>query len=207
MIFSSEEVELFRLKQVFSGSDEAGRGCLAGPVYGASVILPENFDGSLINDSKKLSSKDREEAYKVILENCLSFSYKYIDNNEIDKINILQAAIKSMHQSIEKLTIEPELCFIDGNKFHSTKYTFKTIIGGDSKFLSIAAASIIAKVERDRWMLDIAHKLYPEYDFNIHKGYATKLHFEKIDKYGVTPIHRKSFLKKYYERRNQLNIF
>lgn len=207
MEFSKEELEYFSIDKIFSGSDEAGRGCLAGPVYGASVILPINFDGILINDSKKLSSKNRAEAYTFILDNCLAYSCKYIDNIEIDEINILQAAIKSMHASINNLSIQPDFCFIDGNKFHSYKYNYKTVIGGDAKYLSIAAASIIAKVERDKWMIDVAHKLYPEYEFEIHKGYATKLHFEMIDKYGITPIHRNSFLKKYFERRNQLNIF
>lgn len=207
MLFALEELELLSESIVFSGSDEAGRGCLAGPVFGASVILPNNFEGKIIDDSKKLSSRDREEAYKYITENALRYSCKSIDNIEIDEINILQAAIKSMHKSIESLMIDPKICFIDGNKFHSNKYSFKTIIGGDSKFLSIASASIIAKVERDRWMVEVAHKLYPEFLFDLHKGYATKLHFEKIGKYGLTPIHRKSFLRKYFDRNKQLNIF
>jgi len=207
MIFSNEELEFFNNKVIFSGSDEAGRGCLAGPVVGASVILNLNFDGKLINDSKKLNPKNREEAYNYIIENCLTYAYKFIDNNEIDDINILQASIKAMNESINQLTIEPNICLIDGNLFHSKKYKFQTIIGGDSKCLSIASASIIAKVTRDRWMNEIATKLYPEFDFDKHKGYATKLHFEKLDKFGTTPIHRKTFLEKYNNRKNQLNIF
>lgn len=207
MQFSLEEIDIFNRNGIFSGSDEAGRGCLAGPVVGASVILPIDFDGSTINDSKKLNFKSREEAFKLIINNCSNYSYHLVDNYEIDRINILQAAVKSMNDSIKSLKIIPDISFIDGNYFYSNEYKYKTIIKGDSKYMSIAAASIIAKVIRDNWMINIASTNYPEYDFNIHKGYATRLHFEKLDKFGISPIHRKSFLVKYFNRKNALNIF
>ncbi|HRP01682.1 MAG TPA: ribonuclease HII [Candidatus Kapabacteria bacterium] len=206
MFFADEELNCFSEHIIFSGTDEVGRGCLAGPVVSASVILKMGFDGNLINDSKQLTKINREEAYHYIINHC-DYAANFIDNVLIDKINILEASIKSMNNSLLLLKTKPQLCFIDGNKFHSDVFIFKTIIKGDSKFLSIASASIIAKVLRDNWMIEEASKLYPEYDFDQHKGYATKLHFEKLKKYGETPIHRKTFLKKFYNQNKQLNIF
>lgn len=207
MDYSVEELDLFKKNIIFSGSDEAGRGCLAGPVVGATIILSDNFSNNLINDSKKLNKKNREEAYNFLINSNLDYSYTMINNAIIDEINILQASVKSIHSSIEKLSKYPQICFIDGNYFKSDKFDFKTIIKGDSKYLSIAAASIIAKVLRDKWMTDIAANDYPEYHFDIHKGYATKFHYEMIEKHGICPIHRKSFLKKYYERKKVLKLF
>jgi ribonuclease HII len=175
------------------GTDEAGRGCLAGPVTAAAVILPLSFKNNLLNDSKQLSEKNRGILKPIIESEAKSFSYHHIFESEIDSINILNASIKAMHGSIEKLNIRPNFIIVDGNKFkpyHEIPY--KTIIKGDSKYLSIAAASILAKTNRDAYMEKI-HEEFPMYNWKQNKGYPTKEHRAAIKKYGVTKYHRKSF--------------
>ena len=176
-----------------AGTDEAGRGCLAGPVTAAAVILPSNFKHPLLNDSKQLSKKNRELLKKIIEKEAVSFSVKHVYENEIDQINILNASIKAMHLAIDGLSTVPEYIIIDGNRFKPYKdIPYKTIIKGDGKYLSIAAASILAKTYRDAYMLQI-HKEFPVYQWDKNKGYPTKAHREAIKKYGITKYHRKSF--------------
>ena len=175
------------------GTDEAGRGCLAGPVTAAAVIFKNNFKNTIINDSKKLSDKKRLILKSIIKSNAVCFSVANIYEDEIDNINILQASIKAMHQSIEQLKVAPQFIIVDGNKFYNYKnIPHKTIIKGDSKYLSIAAASILAKTYRDEYMNKI-HKEYPMYNWKQNKGYPTKQHREAIRKYGISKYHRKSF--------------
>ncbi len=176
-----------------SGTDEAGRGCLAGPVTAASVILPKDFEHSLLNDSKLLSFKKREILQPIIEQNSISFGVAHIDPEMIDKINILNASILAMHQALNQLTQHPPHIIVDGNKFKPYKNIPHTcIIKGDSKFMSIAAASVLAKTHRDAYMLKI-HDEYPMYNWKQNKGYPTKEHREAIRKYGITKYHRKSF--------------
>ena len=175
------------------GTDEAGRGCLAGPVTAAAVILPLTFKNSLLNDSKQLSEKKRNHLKSIIELEATTFSVQHIMEHEIDKINILNASIKAMHKSINNLNQEPHFIIVDGNKFKPYKEVpFKTIIKGDSKYLSIAAASILAKTYRDLYMEKI-HKEFPMYNWKKNKGYPTKEHRDAIKKFGVTKYHRKSF--------------
>ena len=175
------------------GTDEAGRGCLAGPVTAAAVILPLSFCNSLLNDSKQLSEKNRNILKPIIETEATSFAFQHINETEIDSINILNASIKAMHCSITKLKITPNYIIVDGNKFKSYRnIPHKTIIKGDSKFLSIAAASILAKTYRDLYMEKI-HKEFPMYNWKQNKGYPTKEHRAAIKKYGITKYHRKSF--------------
>jgi|TARA_B110000003_G_scaffold271619_1_gene306088 ribonuclease HII len=175
------------------GTDEAGRGCLAGPVTAAAVILKNNFLNNEINDSKKISKKNRYRLKDIIEKNALELSYSHIFPKKIDEINILNASILAMHKSINKLLTKIDFIIVDGNKFKSYKnISHQTIIKGDEKFLSIAAASIIAKTERDNYMIKI-HKEYPEYGWDKNKGYPTKFHKLAILKYGTTKYHRKSF--------------
>lgn len=175
------------------GTDEAGRGCLAGPVTAAAVILPKGFKNSLLNDSKLLSEKKRNILKPIIEQEALSFGFAHIYPTEIDGINILNASILAMHQSIEKLLIQPEFIIVDGNRFKPFKdIPYETIIKGDSKYLSIAAASVLAKTYRDAYMETI-HKEFPMFNWKQNKGYPTKEHREAIRKYGVTKYHRKSF--------------
>ncbi|WP_339754676.1 ribonuclease HII [uncultured Winogradskyella sp.] len=175
------------------GTDEAGRGCLAGPVTAAAVILPLSFSNSLLNDSKQLSEKNRNILKPIIETEATSFAFQHINETEIDSINILNASIKAMHCSITKLKITPNYIIVDGNKFKSYRnIPHKTIIKGDSKFLSIAAASILAKTYRDLYMEKI-HKEFPMYNWKQNKGYPTKEHRAAIKKYGITKYHRKSF--------------
>lgn len=175
------------------GTDEAGRGCLAGPVTAAAVILPKDFKNTVLNDSKQLSEKKRALLKPIIETNALTFGVAHIFQEEIDSINILNASILAMHQSIEKLSVNPEFIIVDGNKFKPYKnIPFKTIIKGDGKYLSIAAASILAKTHRDFYMNKI-HEEYPMYNWKQNKGYPTKEHREAIKKYGITKYHRKSF--------------
>ena len=181
--------------RVVCGVDEAGRGPLAGPVFAAAVILPENYSHEILNDSKKLSEKKRDLVYDDIIRDAVCWSVGIADEKEIDDINILNATFLAMKRAVEGLGIKPDLAYIDGNQYPKTGVKEVTIIKGDSKCMSVAAASIIAKVSRDRFMVEIAEK-YPEYQFSKHKGYGTKLHYEMIEKYGVSPVHRKSFLKK-----------
>lgn len=180
---------------VVCGVDEAGRGPLAGPVYAAAVILPDGLDDIGINDSKKLSEKKREALFDIITEKAVAYGIGSATEKEIDEINILNAAFLAMKRAVEAMGVKPDLVLVDGNRKPGTGYEEITIVKGDSKSISIAAASILAKVSRDRYMKNLAEK-YPEYKFEQHKGYGTKLHYEMIEKYGILPDHRRSFLKK-----------
>lgn len=176
-----------------AGCDEAGRGCLAGPVVAAAVILPKNFKHSFLNDSKKLSSKQRLVLKDEIISTAISWKVAFVNNMEIDQMNILRASIKAMHIAIEGLDKEPQFLLIDGNRFYPYKdLRYKTIIKGDSLYFSIAAASVLAKTFRDEYMDKISED-YPEYGWNRNKGYPTSDHRASIIKYGITPFHRKSF--------------
>ncbi len=175
------------------GTDEAGRGCLSGPVVAAAVILPKNFSHPFLNDSKQLSEKKRDELRPFIEENAIAFGVSFVWQEEVDKINVLQASITGMHRSIEMLAIEPEFIIIDGNKFKEyKKIPYKTIVKGDAKYLSIAAASVLAKTYRDEYMAKI-HQEFPMYNWKKNKGYPTKEHRAAIRKFGVTNYHRKTF--------------
>jgi ribonuclease HII len=179
--------------KIEAGCDEAGRGCLAGPVVAASVILSKNFKHPLLNDSKQLSKKNRDLLEKVIKEKAVVCGIGVIWNQEIDKINILNASIKAMHKSIEKLKTKPELLLIDGNRFHAFKdIPHKCIIKGDAKYACIAAASVLAKTYRDKLMQKL-HLEFPKFDWKNNKGYPTKIHRQSIVNYGITKYHRKSF--------------
>jgi len=176
-----------------AGTDEAGRGCLAGPVVAAAVILPDNFKHPLLNDSKQLTEKQREKLRPYIEKHALAYAVSFVDAPKIDKINILQASILAMHQSIKKLKITPEFIIVDGNKFHNYKnIPHQTIVKGDAKFMSIAAASVLAKTYRDEYMLKIA-KEHPNYFWEKNKGYPTKQHRNGIRAFGITKYHRKTF--------------
>jgi ribonuclease HII len=176
-----------------AGCDEAGRGCLAGPVVAAAVILPKNFKHPVLNDSKKLTAKQRDILKEEIIDTAVTWKVAFIDNKEIDKMNILRASIKAMHIAIEGLRKEPQFLLIDGNRFYPYKNVkHKTIIKGDGLYFSIAAASVLAKTFRDEYMEKI-HKEFPEYGWNKNKGYPTSFHRAAIMKYGITPYHRKSF--------------
>jgi len=179
---------------VICGTDEAGRGPLCGPVAAAAVILPRGFIIPGLNDSKKLSEKKRDELYGVIIENALSYAIELVDNTVIDEINILNASQLAMRRSIEKLSPSPDLALVDGNVARDFPCKAITVIKGDGKSPSIAAASILAKVTRDRLCLE-HDALYPEYGIAKHKGYPTAEHMEAVRKYGPSPIHRLSFLK------------
>lgn len=178
-----------------AGVDEAGRGPLAGPVYAAAVILPDGCIIEGINDSKKLSEKKREELYEIIKEKAIAYSAMSVDEKVIDEINILKATHLAMEKAVEGLSEKPDFVIIDGNSAPSLKIPHTTLVKGDSKSISVAAASIIAKVERDRYIKEMA-KVYPQYEFEKHKGYGTKVHTQAILKYGPSPIHRRTFLKK-----------
>jgi len=176
-----------------AGCDEAGRGCLAGPVVAAAVILPEGFTNPILNDSKQLTEKQREELRPIIEEQAIAWAVSFVDNNEIDKINILKASITGMHRAVDQLKIRPQHLLIDGNRFYpypGIKHT--CVIKGDGKYLSIAAASVLAKTHRDEFMLKL-HEQFPYYDWNKNKGYPTRKHREGIVKSGTTPYHRKTF--------------
>lgn len=176
-----------------AGCDEAGRGCLAGPVFAAAVILPKGFSHPELNDSKQLSEKQREELRTVIEDRALAFAVASIDNNEIDHINILKASFKAMHLAIEKLEIRPRFLLIDGNRFIKYKrIPHQCIIKGDATFMSIAAASILAKTYRDDLMKRL-HDEFPQYGWINNKGYGTEAHRKAIEQYGLSKYHRKSF--------------
>ena len=183
--------------QVICGVDEAGRGPLAGPVCAAAVILPRHIDIPGLNDSKKLSDKRRREIFPIIKEQALAYGIGFASHEEIDEINILQATYLAMERALAQLKLSPELALIDGNRAKDFGIPVRTVIKGDSLSANIAAASVLAKVTRDDWMLEQA-KLYPEYGFEVHKGYGTKAHYEALSAHGPCPIHRKSFLKKFY---------
>lgn len=180
-----------------AGCDEVGRGCLCGPVVAATVILDANFDQKLINDSKKLSFKTRLELDSYIKDNVIDFGIAELSPEFIDQHNILNASIHAMHRALDQLKTRPELILVDGNKFHPYNYTpHQCVIKGDSKILSIAAASILAKNYRDQLMIKL-HEEFPEYGWNKNMGYATKTHREALKKYGPTKYHRKSFRLEY----------
>lgn len=179
------------------GVDEAGRGPLAGDVFAAAVIFAPDTVIEEINDSKKLSEKKREALFDEIIEKALFYSIQIATVEEIEQINILNSAMLAMKRAVESLGTTPDLVLVDGNKKPDLNIEAQTVIKGDAKSQSIAAASILAKVSRDRYMLQMAEK-YPQYQFEKHKGYGTKLHYQMIDRFGESPIHRPSFLKKYY---------
>lgn len=178
---------------VEAGCDEAGRGCLAGSVYAAAVILPENYENDMLNDSKKLSAKKRYVLREIIERDALAWAVGIVTPEEIDRINILNASFLAMHRALDQLGTHPEAIIIDGNRFKPYRdLPFTTIVKGDGKYLSIAAASILAKTYRDDYMLSLAEE-YPQYDWQSNMGYPTKKHREAICKYGITPFHRKSY--------------
>ena len=179
------------------GVDEAGRGPLAGPVCAAAVILPKGLVIPGLNDSKKLSDKRRRELFPIIQREAVSFGIAFASQEEIDEINILQATFLAMRRALEQLNPRPEFALIDGNRETDFGVPCKTVIKGDSLSANIAAASVLAKVTRDNWMIEAAEK-YPGYGFEIHKGYGTKAHYEALEKLGPCAIHRRSFLKKLY---------
>lgn len=187
-------LQKFYLKNTLEvGTDEAGRGCLAGPVVAAAVILPSDFEHPLLNDSKKLTEKQRDILRPIIEEKALAFGVAFISEEKIDEINILQASILAMHHSIEKLSIMPEHIIVDGNKFKPFKnIPHTTVIKGDAKFMSIAAASVLAKTHRDAFMQKINSE-FPNYCWNQNKGYPTKKHRAAIREFGATLYHRKTF--------------
>ncbi len=176
------------------GIDEAGRGPLAGPVFAAAVVLPVDCEIPGLNDSKKLTEKKREALFEVIIEKAIAYSVASASEKEIDEINILNATYLAMNRAFDGLSVKPDMALIDGNREPGVDAMQKTVVKGDSKSMSIAAASILAKVSRDRYMLEIA-KLYPQYEFQKHKGYGTKLHYERIRENGISDVHRKTFLK------------
>lgn len=181
--------------KLVAGVDEAGRGPLAGPVVAAAVILEPGTILTGVNDSKKLSEKNRNKLFDLIYKKALDVSIGIVSNEEIDEINILQASVKAMKIALDGLRIVPQHIFIDGNYFKDYDISFTTIVKGDTISISIAAASIIAKVTRDEWMTSKAAVLYPQYGFDKHKGYPTDAHIKAIAKYGPTLIHRKTFIK------------
>ena len=183
--------------EIICGVDEAGRGPLAGPVYAAAVILPKHLQIPGLNDSKKLSDKRRRELCPVICDQALAYGIGFATEQEIDEINILQATFLAMERAMAQLKIRPDLALIDGNRQKDFVLPVKTIVKGDSRSANIAAASVLAKVSRDDWMIAMAEK-YPEYGFEIHKGYGTRAHYQALEAYGPSPIHRMSFLKKFY---------
>lgn len=176
------------------GADEAGAGPLAGPVYAAAVILPEDFDLPWLNDSKKVTPKRREVLFDQICTQAVAWAVASVGEREIDEINILNARLKAMDLAIHKLDPAPDFALIDGNRNSGITLPNRAVVHGDSLSASISAASVLAKVSRDRYMLEMA-KRYPEYHFERHKGYGTKLHYEMLRQYGPCPIHRRSFLK------------
>ncbi|WP_340111455.1 ribonuclease HII [Maribellus mangrovi] len=183
----------FHKNKVEAGCDEAGRGCLAGPVFAAAVILPSGFENELLNDSKQLSEKKRYELRPLIEEQALAWAVVAVDNREIDEVNILNASFLAMNRAVQKLKIEPEHLLIDGNRFRpQTKIPFTCVVKGDGRFYSIAAASVLAKTYRDDFMLQI-HQEFPSYNWDQNKGYPTKKHRAAIKEFGPTKYHRMSF--------------
>ncbi len=181
--------------RLLAGLDEAGRGPLAGPVYAAAVILPEDTIIEGINDSKKLSEKKRSELFEIIKEKALAYSICSVDEKRIDEINILQATFEAMRCAVSGLSIVPDYAFVDGDKSPGIDVPHRAVVKGDSKSMAVAAASVLAKVSRDRYMTEMAQK-YPGYGFEKHKGYGTKAHYAAIAQLGICDIHRRSFLKK-----------
>ncbi len=200
-----EQVDLWEIHReykekgynVICGVDEAGRGPLAGPVTAAAVILPEGYEIPGLNDSKQLTDKKRRELYPIIKEEAVAYGIAFVDEKAIDEVNILNATFMAMKQAIEQLSVKPELALIDGNRVTDFGVEAVSVVKGDAKVASIAAASILAKVARDDYMeaMDVE---YPEYGFAVHKGYGTKRHYAAIAEHGMSPIHRRTFLKKFY---------
>lgn len=184
-------------KGVICGVDEAGRGPLAGPVCAATVILPPHTEIPGLNDSKKLSDKRRRELFPVIQEKAIAYGIAFATEREIDELNILQATFLAMRRAIDQLEGKADFALIDGNRETDFGLPVMTVVKGDSRSANIAAASILAKVTRDAYMEKLARE-YPEYGFEVHKGYGTKRHYEALREYGTSPVHRKSFLKKFY---------
>lgn len=183
--------------QVICGVDEAGRGPLAGPVCAAAVILPKHLEIPGLTDSKKLTDKKRRELFPLIQEQAVAYGIGLSSQEEIDDINILQATFLAMERALSQLDVCPDMVLIDGNRERDFGVPVQTVIKGDSLSANIAAASILAKVTRDNLMMELAQQ-YPQYGFEIHKGYGTKAHYEALRQYGASPIHRRSFLKKFY---------
>ena len=183
--------------QLVCGVDEAGRGPLAGPVCAAAVILPAHISIPGLNDSKKLTDKKRRELFPIIKENAIAYAIAIADEKEIDKINILQATFLAMERAINQLAVKPQIALIDGNRAKDFGLPVETIVHGDSLSASIAAASVLAKVTRDDIMLQMA-EMYPAYGFDVHKGYGTKAHYDALREFGPCPIHRMTFLRKFY---------
>ena len=183
--------------QVICGVDEAGRGPLAGPVCAAAVILPKDLELPGLTDSKKLTDKKRRELFPLIQEQAIAYGIGLATEQEIDEINILQATFMAMQRALDQLTVKPDLALIDGNRQKDFGLPVKTVVKGDSLSANIAAASILAKVTRDNLMLEMA-ETYPQYGFEIHKGYGTKAHYAALREHGASPIHRMTFLKKFY---------
>ncbi|MDD6409686.1 MAG: ribonuclease HII [Oscillibacter sp.] len=188
------------------GVDEAGAGPLMGPVYAAAVILPRELDIPGLNDSKKLTEKKREALYEIITAQAAAWSVARVEAAEIDKMDILNARMLAMQKALDGLPLRPDLALIDGNRDHGSRYAIeiphRLIVGGDGKSASIAAASILAKVSRDRYVSTELDAKYPQYQFAKHKGYGTRLHYEMLDQYGPCPEHRRTFLKKWEAKRH-----
>lgn len=183
--------------EVICGVDEAGRGPLAGPVCAAAVILPMGLEIPGLTDSKKLTDKKRRELFPVIKEQAVAYGIGLASHEEIDEINILQATYLAMERALAQLTVKPDIALIDGNRAKDFGLPVRTVVKGDSLSMNIAAASILAKVTRDDLMLEMSQK-YPEYGFEVHKGYGTKAHYEALRAHGASEIHRQTFLKKFY---------
>lgn len=192
--------------QTVCGVDEAGAGPLMGPVYAAAVILPRELDIPGLNDSKKLTEKKREALYEIITAQAAAWSVARVEAAEIDKMDILNARMLAMQKALDGLPLRPDLALIDGNRDHGSRYAIeiphRLIVGGDGKSASIAAASILAKVSRDRYVSTELDAKYPQYQFAKHKGYGTRLHYEMLDQYGPCPEHRRTFLKKWEAKRH-----
>lgn len=185
--------------EIICGVDEAGRGPLAGPVCAAAVILPPDLEIPGLNDSKKLTDKKRRELFPIICQQAVAYGIAMVDEKTIDEINILQATYKAMGEAIDKLKVKPELALVDGNRAADFGVPVVTVVGGDSRSASIAAASVLAKVTRDDYMDKMAEE-YPQYGFEVHKGYGTKRHYDALREHGASPIHRETFLRKFYEK-------
>ena len=183
--------------KIICGVDEAGRGPLAGPVCAAAVILPRHLELPGLTDSKKLTDKKRRELFPQIKEQAVAYGIGFASEKEIDEINILQATFLAMQRALDQLSVKPDLALIDGNREKDFGLPVKTVVKGDSLSANIAAASILAKVTRDDLMLEMA-KEYPEYGFEVHKGYGTKAHYAALTEHGPSPIHRMTFLRKFY---------
>ena len=203
-LWNIEKLHFSNGLQYICGVDEAGAGPLAGPVYAAAVILPPYCVIEGLNDSKKLTEKKREKLFDVIIEQAVAYSIARVEAEEIDATDILSARMKAMQLAINGLSVQPQLALIDGNrdKGKSAAITtpHETVVGGDGKSASIAAASILAKVSRDRYVVEELERDYPQYQFAKHKGYGTKLHYEMLDQFGPCAAHRKTFLKKWTEK-------